>query len=209
MPKFVTQGTSTTTGGVVLEGHSTILIDGKPASSVNQKASCNSGRKSCKKMGDIVPFGDHDAVFLPNGLQAVLTGYRVLCNCPDNFILAPNNTVKVGSGTGSINLGGNVNMGNDIDLNLNTEGSVVIPNIEPIEEKVLQVVNDKLESNEHFILKNRKTSNDVSDFAYKLKSKASSVEGITKDVGKTKLITGEDQDLVELEYVFQTKIGIE
>ncbi len=207
MPKFVTQGTSTTTGGVVLEGHSTILIDGKPATSVNQKASCNSGRKSCKKMGDIVPFGDHDAVFLPNGLQAVLTGYRVLCNCPDNFILAPYNTVNVGSGTGSINFGGNVNMGNDINLNI--EGSGVIPNIEPIEEKALQVVNDKLESNEHFILKNRKTSNGVSDFAYKLKSKASSVEGITKDVGKTKLIAGEDQESVELEYAFQTKIGIE
>ncbi len=207
MPKFVTQGTSTTTGGVVLEGHSTILIDGKPATSVNQKASCNSGRKSCKRMGDIVPFGDHDAVFLPNGLQAVLTGYRVLCNCPDNFILTPNNTVNVGSGTGSINLGGNVNMGNDI--NLNTEGSVVMSSIEPIEEKALQVVNDKLESNEHFILKNKKTSNGVSDFAYKLKGKTTSVEGVTKGVGNTKLIAGEDQEPVELEYVFQTKIGIE
>ncbi|HIF9274921.1 TPA: PAAR domain-containing protein [Photobacterium damselae] len=124
MPKFVTQGTPTTTGGVVLEGHSTILIDGKPATSVNQKATCASGRKSCKKIGIIVPVGKNDAAFLPNGLQAALTGYQVLCNCPDNFIQEPSNSVNVGFGSNGINFGGNVNMGANVNLNLGNGVSI-------------------------------------------------------------------------------------
>ncbi len=93
---FVTKGTKTTTGGVVLEGHDDILIDGKPATSVGQKASCASGRKSCKGVGEIVQVGDN-CVYLPNGSQAALPDYKVLCNCHDNFILEPQNGVNIGS----------------------------------------------------------------------------------------------------------------
>ncbi|MEF1207708.1 PAAR domain-containing protein [Photobacterium damselae] len=117
MPNFVTQGTPTTTGGVVLEGQSTILIDGKPATSINQQASCASGRKSCKRIGLIVPVGGNDVAFLPNGLQAALTGYQVLCNCPDNFIQAPSNSVTVGFGGSGVYFGGDVDMGANVNIN--------------------------------------------------------------------------------------------
>ncbi len=114
---FVTKGTKTTTGGVVLEGHDDILIDGKPATSVGQKASCASGRKSCKGVGEIVQVGDN-CVYLPNGSQAALPDYKVLCNCHDNFILEPQNGVNIGSGSGAVNLGGNVNMGAGVNINI-------------------------------------------------------------------------------------------
>ncbi len=117
MNKFVTQGTKTSTGGEVLEGHSDILINGIPATSINQLASCKSGRKSCKGIGKIAPVGTNKA-FLPNGLQAALPHYKVLCNCPDNFILEPANTVFVGGNGGGVNLGGSVNMGNNVNLGL-------------------------------------------------------------------------------------------
>ncbi len=114
---FVTKGTKTTTGGVVLEGHNDILIDGKPATSVGQKASCASGRKSCKGVGEIVQVGDN-CVYLPNGSQAALPDYKVLCNCHDNFILEPQSGVNIGSGSGAVNLGGNVNMGAGVNINM-------------------------------------------------------------------------------------------
>lgn len=44
--KFVTKGTGTTTGGVVLEGHNDVIVEGKPATSIHQYGSCASGRKS-------------------------------------------------------------------------------------------------------------------------------------------------------------------
>ncbi|EHH1078926.1 hypothetical protein J7I01_004641 [Vibrio parahaemolyticus] len=117
MDKFVTQGTKTSTGGEVLEGHPDILINGIPATSINQLASCKSGRKSCKGVGKIVSVGTNKA-FLPNGLQAALPHYKILCNCPDNFILEPANTVFVGGNGGNVNLGGSVNMGNNVNLGL-------------------------------------------------------------------------------------------
>ncbi|HIF9078216.1 TPA: PAAR domain-containing protein [Photobacterium damselae] len=211
MPKFVTQGTPTTTGGVVLEGHSTILIDGKPATSVNQKATCASGRKSCKKIGIIVPVGGNDAAFLPNGLQAALTGYQVLCNCPDNFIQDPSNSVNVGFGSDGINFGGNVNMGANVNINLGNGVSIGSNTSMPNTENVVSDVIHELgkEFNEHFVLRDKLTSKNASEFAYKINTNSGSVEGITESGGKTKLISGDKEDLAELEYVFQTKVGIE
>lgn len=95
--KFVTKGTVTTTGGVVLEGHNDVIVEGKPATSIHQYGSCASGRKSCKGKGIIVPVGNGNKVYLPNGQQAALSGYQILCNCSDNFILESNSAVNVGA----------------------------------------------------------------------------------------------------------------
>ncbi|MGR5263713.1 PAAR domain-containing protein [Photobacterium damselae] len=211
MPNFVTQGTSTTTGGVVLEGHSTILINGKPATSVNQQASCASGRKSCKKIGLIVSVGGDDVAFLPNGLQAALTGYQVLCNCPDNFIQAPSNSVKVGFGGNGVHFGGDVNMGGDVNINVgggvSIDANTVTSNAVNASSGVIQELSKDF--NEHFVLRDKLTSKNASEFAYKINTSSGSVEGITDTGGKTKLVTGNKSEIAELEYVFQTKIGIE
>ncbi|HFI9379223.1 TPA: PAAR domain-containing protein [Vibrio parahaemolyticus] len=105
--KFVTKGTGTTTGGVVLEGHNDVIVEGKPATSIHQYGSCASGRKSCKGKGIIVPVGNGNKVYLPNGQQAALSGYQILCNCPDNFILESNNAVNVGA---NVSFGSGVSM---------------------------------------------------------------------------------------------------
>lgn len=115
--KLVTQGTKTATGGIVLEGHDDILIGGRPATSVGQNASCASGRKSCKGVGEIVAIGNNH-VYLPNGLQAVLPNYKVLCNCNDNLILVPENDVYIGSSSSPVSFGGNVDMGSNIYINM-------------------------------------------------------------------------------------------
>ena len=49
MGSFVTKGTKTSTGGEVLEGHDDVKVAGQPATSIEQKASCASGRKECKR----------------------------------------------------------------------------------------------------------------------------------------------------------------
>ncbi|EJB8445042.1 PAAR domain-containing protein [Vibrio parahaemolyticus] len=105
--KFVTKGTGTTTGGVVLEGHNDVIVEGKPATSIHQYGSCASGRKSCKGKGIIVPVGNGNKVYLPNGQQAALSGYQILCNCPDNFILESNSAVNVGA---NVSFGSGVSM---------------------------------------------------------------------------------------------------
>lgn len=105
MGSFVTKGTKTSTGGEVLEGHDDVKVAGQPATSIEQKASCASGRKECKGVGIIVPIGSNQ-VYLPNGKQAVLPGYQVMCNCPDNFILDPNNGVNIGN---NVSFSSNVN----------------------------------------------------------------------------------------------------
>ncbi|MGD8116476.1 PAAR domain-containing protein [Vibrio sp. TRT 29B02] len=105
--KFVTKGTGTTTGGVVLEGHNDVIVEGKPATSIHQYGSCASGRKSCKGKGIIVPVGNGNKVYLPNGQQAALSGYQILCNCPDNFILESNSSVNVGE---NVSFGSGVSM---------------------------------------------------------------------------------------------------
>lgn len=105
--KFVTKGTGTTTGGVVLEGHNDVIVEGKSATSIHQYGSCASGRKSCKGKGIIVPVGNGNKVYLPNGQQAALSGYQILCNCPDNFILESNSAVNVGA---NVSFGSGVSM---------------------------------------------------------------------------------------------------
>ncbi|HIF9106472.1 TPA: PAAR domain-containing protein [Photobacterium damselae] len=127
MVKIVTKGTKTSTGGEVLEGHNEILINGQPATSIHQLASCKSGRKSCKGMGEIVPIGQHKT-FLSNGLQAVLPQYKVMCNCPDNVILEPSHHVFLGSNeNGEVNLGqhsGGISIGNGVNINTGSGASV-------------------------------------------------------------------------------------
>ena len=52
---------------------------------MGQKATCGSGRKSCKGVGEIVPLTpDHKCIFM--GIEVVLDRYKVLCNCDDNFV---------------------------------------------------------------------------------------------------------------------------
>lgn len=96
MGSLVTKGTKTSTGGEVLEGNDDVKVAGQPATSIEQKASCASGREECRGVGIIVPVGSNQ-VYLPNGKQAALPGYQVMCNCPDNFILDPSNGVNIGS----------------------------------------------------------------------------------------------------------------
>ncbi|MGI2799909.1 PAAR domain-containing protein [Photobacterium damselae] len=127
MVKIVTKGTKTSSGGEVLEGHNEILINGQAATSIHQLASCKSGRKSCKGMGEIVPIGQHKT-FLSNGLQAVLPQYKVMCNCPDNVILEPSHHVFLGSNeNGEVNLGqhsGGISIGNGVNINTGSGASV-------------------------------------------------------------------------------------
>ncbi|TVO32114.1 PAAR domain-containing protein [Vibrio algivorus] len=99
--KIVTKGAATTTGGVVIEGHDVLNIEFKPVTVVGQKATCGSGRKSCKGVGEIVPLTpDHKCIFM--GIEVVLDRYKVLCNCDDNFVIANVQTTDVGyfQGTG-------------------------------------------------------------------------------------------------------------
>lgn len=116
--KLVVKGTPTTTGGVVIEGHDTVIVAGQPATSIGQKATCASGRKSCKGVGEIVPVGGNSA-FLPNGLQAAMPGYQVMCNCGDNFICTPPHSVALGTGSSPVKMtGGNINIGSNVNINL-------------------------------------------------------------------------------------------
>lgn len=84
-----------------------MIVEGKPATSIHQYGSCASGRKSCKGKGIIVPVGNGNKVYLPNGQQAALSGYQILCNCPDNFILESNSSVNVGE---NVSFGSGVSM---------------------------------------------------------------------------------------------------
>lgn len=119
MASFVTKGTKTSTGGEVLEGHDDVQVAGKPATSIGQKASCSSGRKSCKGVGEIVPVGDNK-VYLPNGKQAALSGYKVMCNCDDNLILDPNSGVNVGN---NVTFSGNINVAQNFSHAQSSHGS--------------------------------------------------------------------------------------
>jgi uncharacterized Zn-binding protein involved in type VI secretion len=93
--KFVNKGTPTSTGGVVLEGHESVLVEGKPATSIYQVAGCNSGRPECKGVGMIVPASGMNDIYLPDGNQACVEGDKILCGCDNNYILAPDHDVNI------------------------------------------------------------------------------------------------------------------
>ncbi|MGD8230783.1 PAAR domain-containing protein [Vibrio sp. TRT 1302] len=94
--KFVMKGTPTSTGGVVLEGHESVLVAGKPGTSIYQMGSCRSGRPECKGVGMIVPVSGKNNVNLPDGHQACVHGDRILCGCDDNYILEPDHSLHIG-----------------------------------------------------------------------------------------------------------------
>jgi hypothetical protein len=100
----------------------------------------------------------------------------------------------MGSG---VNIGNGVNInGGSVTFSSNSEPSNVIKNISK-------------DFDEHFILRDKKTSKNVSNFAYKINTSLGSVEGETESDGKTKLVSEDKEDILELDYVFQIKIGIE
>lgn len=86
-------GSKTSTGGEVIEGNSSVILDGFIASSLGQMATC----KVCQQgMGPIVGVGPRE-ILLPAGLAA-RSGDYVACGCPPGAnVLLPAGTVHMGT----------------------------------------------------------------------------------------------------------------
>ncbi|KAB7680135.1 hypothetical protein GBN23_06595 [Plesiomonas shigelloides] len=90
-------GTKTSTGGEVIEGNNTIIMDGVSVSSIGHRATCKSGNPGCRGAGKIVA----------NGARSVIVNYRpvaikddyVDCGCPQgaNIVLGEG-TIHIGKG---------------------------------------------------------------------------------------------------------------
>ena len=63
--------------------------------------------------------------------------------------------------------------------------------------------------NGHFVLRDKRSNMNASNFAYKINTSKDSIEGKTGNDGKTQLVSSDQEDVLELEYVFQIRVGIE
>lgn len=76
MRAMMTQTCPTSTGGKILEGITTVTIDGLPVALIGMKASC----QACKGAGSIMPNGPHLQTF--EDIPIALEGDIVACACP-------------------------------------------------------------------------------------------------------------------------------
>ena len=198
----ITVGSKTTTGGSVISGHGGVIINGQKVALVGDTATCPCGSKSCSGQGPIVAQSSRAANVFGTNLARV--GDLVDTGCGSCFLDASSHQVSLNTSTeNNLNMGSGVNIGNGVNIN---GGSVTFSsNSEP--SNVIKNISQDFD--EHFILRDKKTSKNVSNFAYKINTSSGSVEGKTASDGKTKLVSEDKEDISELDYVFQTKIGIE
>ena len=198
----ITIGSKTTTGGSVISGNGGVIINGQNVALIGDIATCPCGNKSCKGQGPIVAQSSRAANIF--GINLARVGDLVDTGCGSCFLGASSHQVSLSTSTATnLNMGSGVNIGNGININ-GCSGSIG-PNFEP--SNAIKDLGKKFD--EHFVLRDKRTSKNVSNFAYKINTSSGSVEGKTASDGKTKLVSEDKEDISELDYVFQTKVGIE
>ena len=200
----ITVGSKTTTGGSVISGHGGVIINGQKVALVGDIATCPCGSKSCRGQGPIIAQSPRAANVLGTNLARV--GDLVDTGCGSCFLEESSHQVSLSTSTATnLNMGSGVNTGNGVNIINVSSGTTFSFNSEP--SSVIK--NISKEFDEHFILRDKRTSKNVSNFAYKINTSLGSVEGETESDGKTKLVSEDKEDILELDYVFQIKIGIE
>ena len=117
MNDVITKGSSTSTGGKVITGSSSVKVNGEAIALIGDIATCACGSKSCRGQGAIVQTSPRHAHV--NGQAFAKAGDLVDTGCGSCTLLPSRHQVALGSSMPqSLNIGSGVNIGNGVNINL-------------------------------------------------------------------------------------------
>lgn len=116
MNEIVTVGCATSTGGKVISGSSTVLVNGNPIALLGDKATCKCGSSSCSGEGPIIKISPRK-VSAAN-VNFARFGDLVDTGCGNCYIEKSQHQVSLGTVISTkIEVGGSLNIGSNVNLN--------------------------------------------------------------------------------------------
>ena len=166
---YITKGSFTTTGGVVVSGCEHTLVDGKAVATQGDKATC----AVCKTPGSILCVGPRNDEFI-DGKPIALEGDYVLCKCspPPRLIASQDHAFQT------------------------IEGAVEPVHVYAHEDKV---VHDDGKYDQFFHLSDEVTGEPLANRHYRMTFKCKVIEGKTDEHGRTQKVEADHAAEVQIE----------